>query len=138
MAYAGGTEPVNYTLKDTITVSGAGLLLQVSSVANKVDLTASAASDVAFLVSADESSRDAAGDLETASATVAAYPLGSVFLIQSEALTWAFGDLAYASGSGLADKTSGSQKLIGVYVGSGETATSGDQVPINTASAVNA
>jgi len=138
MTYASGTEAINYTLEDATTVSGAGLLLKAGSTANKVDLTGSAGSDVAFLVSADESSRDADGTLVAADATVAAYPLGGVLLVQAEALTFAFGDLVYASGSGLADKTSGSQKLIGVYVGSGETTTSGDLIPVNTAGAVTA
>ena len=138
MTYASGTEARNYTLEDASTVDGAGVLLKAGATANKVDLTGSADSSVAFLVSADESSRDSANALETTSATVSAYPLGGVVLVQAEALTWAFGDLAYASGSGRCDKTSGSQKLIGVYVGSGETTTAGQLVPINTASAVNA
>jgi len=136
MAYGEGADPRNATLVTAQTVAGVGLLLKHNG-SDLWQVTGSADSSVALGVSADESNRDAAGDLQTAAgATVSYYPMGGVLMVASEALTWVTGDLAYASGTGLCDKTSSSQKAIGVYVGEGETAAAGALIAINTNSAV--
>jgi hypothetical protein len=102
-----------------------------------METTNAAGDDIALGVSAADSTRDDAGVLQTAAgATCSYYPMGGVLMVASEALTWALGDVAYASDLGYCDKTSSSQKAIGIYVGLGETASAGDLVAINTNSAV--
>ena len=125
MAYASGTEAVNMTMKTGVTVAGAGYILTNDSTNNTVDLTA--VSEVGLFISADESSRDAAGDLITAAgATVSAYPMGGVMLVAATASqTWTTGLPVYAASSGLATTSSGSSaKKIGLYVGEGEATSS--------------
>lgn len=130
-----GTDPRTAAVKTGQTVTGVGLLLTQDS---GLRVTGAGASEVAVGVSAGESSRDADLAYETSGATVSFFPMGGVLWVASEALTWAVGDVAYASGSGYCDKTSSSQKAIGVYVGAGETVAAGVLVPINTNSAVHA
>ena len=80
MGYASGTEAVNMTLKTATTVAGAGYILTNDSTNNTLDLAAT--TEIGVFISADESSRDAAGDLITAAgATVSAYPMGGVMLV---------------------------------------------------------
>jgi len=136
--YGEGADPRNATLVTGQTVSGKGLCLAHDG-SNLVRVTGSAGSDVCIGISAGDSTRDVDGALQTsAGALVSYYPLGGVLMVAVEALEFTLGDLVYASGSGLVDKTSTNQKLVGVYVGEGETATAGDLIPVNTASAVNA
>ena len=137
MTYASGTEAVSMNLKASTTVAGAGYILTNDSTNNTVDL--SAATEVGVFISADESSRDAAGDLETTSATVSAYPLGGVLLVAATASqTYTTGLTVYVGANGLATVTAGSNKKLGLYVGSGVTAssTNGETlVPVATAGA---
>ena len=135
MVYGEGADPRTATLVTGQTVSGPGLLLKATG--DLVETTDASSSHVAIGVSAADSTRDVDGALDaSAGATVSFYPMGGVLMIASEALTWALGDIAYASASGQCDKTSSSQKAIGIYVGTGETAAAGDLIPINTNSAV--
>ena len=136
MTYASGTEAVNMDLKASTTVSGAGLCLVNESTSNTVDLCADG--EICIGISADESSRDAAGDLETSSATVAMYPLGGVLLVQAEASqTFTTGLLVYVGASGqVIDSNDHTSKVLGVYVGSGAANTSaGDLIPVATGGA---
>lgn len=136
MAYGEGADPRNGTLVTGQTVASAGLLLMHNG-SSLLRISGASNNEVAIGVSADSSERDSAGDLATAAgSTCSFYPMGGTLLVASEALTWVTGDIAYASGSGYCDKTSSSQKAIGIYVGEGETATAGQLVPINTNSAV--
>lgn len=125
MTYASGTEAVSMTLKTGTTVAGAGYILTNDGTSNTVDL--SAATEVGLFISADESSRDAAGDLITAAgATVSAYPMGGALLVAATgSQTWTTGATVYAANNGLATTSSGSSaKKIGLYVGGGETTSS--------------
>ena len=131
-----GTDPRNATLKDATTVSGVGLLLTNDGTSNKLDLTA--VTEVAIGVSAGESSRDADLVFETTGATVSFFPLVGVHMVASAAVTWTVGQLAYVGASGQCTNVVGSNKKLGVYVGSGETATAGDLVAIDTTSHENA
>jgi len=134
-----GTDPVSMTVKDSTTVAGYGYLLTNDSTNNKVDLTAN--NEVCIGVSAGESSRDADGTLETSGATVSMFPLGGVLQVRSQASqTYTTGLLVYAQASGLAGTTSSSRKLLGVYVGDGETTSSsaGDLILVNTSGAATA
>lgn len=132
-----GTDPRTATLKDATTVSGAGYLLTNDSTTNKLDLTA--ATEVAIGISIGESSRDADLVFETANATISFLPLGGVHLVASDAVTWTVGQLAYVNANGRCTNVAGSNKILGVYVGTGEVvATAGDKVAINTATHVNA
>ena len=136
MTYANGTEALNYDLKTSTTVSAAGYILTNDSTNNTLDLAAT--TEIGLCISADESSRDAAGDLETASATVAAYPFGGVLLVATVASeTWTTGLPVYAANSGLATISSGSSaKKIGLYVGSGvATSSSAGETLIEVATA---
>ena len=138
MAYGQGADPRDATLVTGQTVSGAGLLLKATGAL--VETTNAGADHVAIGVSAGDSSRDADGTFETSGATVSYYPMGGVLMIQSEAsVTYALGDVVYAGDLGMCDKTSSSQKAIGIYVGDGEAIDSdgaGTLVAINTNSAV--
>lgn len=128
-----GNDPRNATLKDAETVSGVGIVLAKSSVDNK--LQPGAATDVPLGISAGESSRDADLVLETAGATVSFFPMGGVQMIASAAsITYKTGELIYLKGSGRVSNVAGSDKLVGVYVGEGETtsSTAGDLIPVNT------
>ena len=134
-----GTDPVSMTVKDSTTVDGYGYLLTNDSTNNKVDLTAN--NEICIGVSAGESSRDADGTQETSGATVSMFPLGGVLQVRSQASkTYTTGLLVYAQADGLAGTTSSSRKLLGVYVGDGETTSSsaGDLVLVNTSGAATA
>ena len=124
MTYASGTEAVSMTLKTGTTVAGAGYILTNDSTNNTVDL--SNTTEVGVFISADESSRDAAGDLDTsAGATVSAYPLGGAILVAATASqTYTTGLTVYVGANGLATITAGSNKKLGLYVGGGETTSS--------------
>ena len=122
MTYANGTEALNYDLKASTTVTKAGYIMTHDSTNNTLDLAATG--EIGLCISADESSRDAAGDLETSSATVAAYPLGGVLLVAAKASdVFTTGITVYVGAGGLVTVTAGSDKKLGLYVGSGETAT---------------
>lgn len=129
-------DPRTATLIDSTTVSGIGFLLTNDSTNNKVDLTAN--NEIAIGVSAGESSRDADLALETTGATISFFPLNGVMMIASQASqTYTTGQLVYVQAAGLVGTTSSSRKLLGVYVGTGETTSSsaGDLVPINVTQA---
>ena len=131
-----GADPRTATLKDTATVSGPGYLLTNDSTNNKLDLCA--ATEVPIGLSAADSSRDADGVLETASATISYYPLGGMLMIASDAVTYTLGQLVYANNAGRVTNVAGSNKKVGIYVGNGETATAGDLVPVSTTTAADA
>jgi len=124
--------PRNGTLKAGSTVSGIGYLLAQDGT-NTLDL--SAATEVCIGVSADESERDASGLVS--GGKVAFYPLGGVLMVASKTgLTWALGDTVYVDAGGLASKTVGSNKKLGLYVGEGTTTSAdGDLIPVMTAGA---
>ena len=129
-------DPRTATLKDSTTVSGVGYLLTNDSTNNKLDLTA--ANEIAIGVSMGESSRDADLVLETTGATVSFIPLNGTMMIASAASqTYTTGALVYVQAAGVVGTTSSSRKLLGVYVGTGETTSSsaGDLVPINVTQA---
>tara|TARA_R100001198_G_scaffold90453_1_gene67727 strand:+ start:249 stop:668 length:420 start_codon:yes stop_codon:yes gene_type:complete len=129
-------DPRTATLIDSTTVSGVGYLLTNDSTNNKVDLTAN--NEIAIGVSMGESSRDADGTLETTGATVSFIPLNGTMMIASAASqTYTTGLLVYVQAAGVVGTTSSSRKLLGVYVGTGETTSSsaGDLVPINVTQA---
>tara|TARA_R100001443_G_scaffold5194_4_gene13881 strand:- start:7192 stop:7602 length:411 start_codon:yes stop_codon:yes gene_type:complete len=136
MAYGQGADPRTATLIDTTTVSGPGFLLTNDSTNNKLDLCA--ATEVPLGVSVADSSRDADNVLETANATISYYPLGGMFLLASDAVTYSLGQLVYANNAGRVTNVAGSNKKVGIYVGNGETATAGDLVPVSTTTAADA
>ena len=143
-------DPRTATLIDSTTVSGVGYLLTNDSTNNKVDLTAN--NEIAIGVSMGESSRDADHDFETTGATVSYFPLGGVLMVQSAAsATYTTGCLVYVGASGLATATAGSNKVLGIYVGEGQTtsgtlltpangssASEGELIPVMTAGAATA
>lgn len=136
MVQFSGNDPRTATLKDSTTVSGIGFLLTNDSTNNKLDLTAN--NEIAIGVSMGESSRDADGTLETSGATVSFIPLNGTMMIASAASqTYTTGLLVYVQAAGVVGTTSSSRKLLGVYVGTGETTSSsaGDLVPINVTQA---
>ena len=62
-------------------------------------------------------------------------------MVQSQASqTYTTGLLVYAQADGLVGTTSSSRKLLGIYVGEGETTSSsaGDMIPVMTAGAATA
>lgn len=122
--------PRNGTLKAGTTVTGIGYLLAQDGT-NTFDLSAGSG-DVCIGISADESERDASGLVS--GGTVSYYPVGGVLMVASKTgLTWALGDTVYVDASGLASKTVGTNKKLGLYVGSGETTSAdGDLIPVNT------
>jgi hypothetical protein len=126
-----GNDPRTATLKDANTVSGIGILLAKDGTTNTIQL--GAATDVPLGVSVGESSRDADQVLETTGATVSFFPMGGVQMIACLAETYTTGQLVYLKGAGRVGGTAGSDKLVGVYVGTGEVvATAGDLIPVNT------
>lgn len=135
-----GIDPVSMTVKDSTTVPKIGYLLTNNGTNNNVDLTADG--EVCIGIAAGESSRDADGTLETSGATVSMFPLGAVMMVASKASqTYTTGLLVYVGAGGLAiDSDDASSKVLGVYVGSGETTSSsdGDLIRVNTASHANA
>lgn len=145
-----GADPRNATLKDSEVIRGLGRLLVNDSTNNKVETTD--ATDICIGVSAGESSRDADHDFETTGATVGFYPLGGVLMVQSAAsATYTTGCLVYVGADGLATATAGSNKVLGIYVGEGQTTgsallatanstslTEGELIPVMTAGAATA
>ena len=145
-----GTDPRNATLKDSETIRGVGRILTNDSTNNKLEV--SGATDIAIGISAGEGSRDADHAFETSGATVSYFPLGGVLMVQSEASkTYATGCLVYAKASGLASPTANSSKVLGIYVGEGQTTgsallatandtslTEGELIPVMTAGAATA
>lgn len=127
-----GNDPRNATLKDAETVGGVGRVLAKDSTNNKLQL--GAATDVPIGISAGESSRDADLVFETTGATVSYFPMGGVHMVASQTgITYRTGDLVYLKGSGRVNRTAGSDKLVGVYVGEGVTTTANDElIPVNT------
>ena len=139
MAYGEGADPRNGTVKDSVTFSGAGLLVNNDGTNNTLDIAGDG--EIAIGVTAAESSRDADGAYETTGATVAYYPLGGVLMVQSEASqTYTTGLLVYVGASGQCiDSNDHSSKLLGIYVGEGAASTSaGDLIPVMTAGAATA
>lgn len=132
-----GNDPRTATLKDANTIVGVGVIVAKDGTANQVQL--GAATDVPLGVSVGESSRDADGTLETAGATVSYFPMGGVHMVAALAETYTTGKLVYLKGAGRVGGTAGSDKLVGVYVGTGETvATAGDLIPVNTSQCATA
>lgn len=145
-----GADPRNATLKDSEVVRGLGRLLVNDGTNNTVETTD--ATDICIGVSAGESSRDADHDFETTGATVSYYPLGGVLMVQSAAsATYTTGCLVYVGADGLATATAGSNKVLGIYVGEGQTTgsallatanstslTEGELIPVMTAGAATA
>ncbi|QDP62539.1 MAG: hypothetical protein Unbinned2404contig1000_16 [Prokaryotic dsDNA virus sp.] len=120
------TQPINADVVDGTYFRGSGRLIingSGGSGTNKVQETAAAG--ICIGVTAGESSRDAAGALEAANATVSYYPLGGVLLVQVDAAsTFNIGATVYVGANGLATSTVGSNKKLGIYVGDGaHTAT---------------
>ena len=146
MAYGEGADPRGTTLKTGTVIYGPGKILSFTSGESGVDLCA--AGQFAMGVSAGDSERAAGGALKTAAgATVSYYPLGGTLMIQSAAVTWEEGDIAYAGADGLVTNSNASSaKKMGIYVGAGGAAgslgangagdttnTEGRMVPIATA-----
>jgi len=145
-----GTDPRTITLTDGTKIRGLGRILTNDSTNNTV--IESGAATIAVGVSAGESSRDADHVLEAASATCSMFPLGGVLMVQSEASkTYTVGCLVYAKANGLASPTANSSKVLGIYVGTGQTTgaallapanesalTEGELIPVMTAGAATA
>ena len=113
-------DPRNMSVKSTITFAGAGLCVnQGTATSNEVDVCGDG--ELCIGVTADESSRDAAGTLETSGATVSVYPLGGVLMVQSEASqTWDYGLIVYVGAAGqVIDSNDHTSKILGIYVGEG-------------------
>ena len=127
-----GNDPRNAILKDAETVGGVGRILAKDGTNNKLQL--GAATDVPIGISAGESSRDADLDFETAGATVSYFPMGGVQMVASQTgITYRTGDLVYLKGAGRVNRTAGSDKLVGVYVGEGVVTAANDElIPVNT------
>lgn len=112
-----------------------GLILHIDGT-NTLEVCA--LTDVALCVSADEQERDASGLV--AGGSVSYYTLGGVLMVASKAdavgakAEYTVGGFVYVGANGLATSTAGSNKKIGVYVGStGETiTTSGSLIPVDT------
>ena len=120
MAYGEGADPRTATLKNGAYVYGPGKLLTMDGTNNTLDLTA--ATEICIGVSAGEGSRDATLAYDATGATVSYYPLGGVLMVQSAASAeYTVGCTVYVGADGLATATAGSNKKLGLYVGSGET-----------------
>jgi hypothetical protein len=99
-----------------------------------VDLTA--VTELAHYVAIDESSRDVDGVFDAASATVTGMPVGGVcFVAATAAEAWTPSTLLYVGANGLATKTAGSNKKLGVYLGATVTTVAGEVYAVNTAGA---
>jgi len=131
MSLAGvGTGPINGNMKAATSCSGAGLLLKQDGT-NTLNVVA-AVGNTPIGVSFSHSHKDKDGTLVTGG-RVSFHPSGGVLYIQSQAVTWAVGQTAYAHTNGrITNVDGGSATVIGVYVGQGGAATAGDKVPINT------
>jgi len=132
-----GNDPRNATLKDAETVSGVGIVLAKDGTNNLLQVGAT--TDVPLGISAGESSRDADLVFETTGATVSYFPMGGVHMVAALAETYTTGQLVYLKGAGRVGGTAGSDKLVGVYVGEGETVgTAGLLIPVNTSQCATA
>ena len=139
MMYSGQT-PVNSGSLGT-TFSSAGLLVKRNGA--NIEIT-TAKGDVAFAVTVDESSRDAAGNLESAAdATVSVVGLDGIQYIKCKgggALT--LGESLYvhepssAAENGWVHTTSASAKFVGYYMGESITPAEGDLIPVLCRNAV--
>jgi hypothetical protein len=121
------------TVKDGVTVEKGELLLLQSD--GEVDLTA--VTELAHFVAIDESSRDVDGVFDAADATVTGMPIGGVcFVAATAAEAWVPAQLLYVGANGLATKTAGSNKKLGVFLGTANVTTvAGDVYAVNTAGA---
>jgi hypothetical protein len=131
---AGTSYPSNMrtlTVKDAVyPKEGAILNYDSTSGSGTVDLTA--ATDVAHYVAADESSRDADGTLVAAGATITADPVGGMlYVLATASESWVCGQLLYVA-AGVATKTAGSNKKLGLYVGDAVTTAASTLYPVNT------
>lgn len=145
-----GADPRTATLKDAEVIRGLGRLLVNDGTTNTLETTD--ATNICIGVSAGESSRDADHVFETTGATVSYFPVGGVLMVQSAAsATYTSGCLVYVGADGLATATAGSNKVLGIYVGEGQTTgsallatansaslTEGELIPVNTAGAATA
>ena len=127
-------EPINMNVLATETFT-MGMLCQIGA-GNTMSATAPAS--VAFFVTVDESSRDAAGALELAGATVSVVPMSGVVFVQAADAAYAIGELVYATAAGRATATVGSNKLIGVSMGLHTGLTAGDLIAVNVSQAATA
>ena len=127
------SDPRNADVKAGVTFAGAGLCVNQDSTNNTLDVCGDG--ELCIGVTADESSRDSAGDLDTTGATVSYYPLGGVLMVQSEALqTYTTGLIVYVGAAGqVIDSNDHSSKILGVYVGEGDvTPAAGTLIPVAT------
>ena len=127
--------PSNYRtmiVKDAVyPKEGALLNYDATSGAGTVDLTAN--TDACFFVAADESSRDATNTLVAAGATITAYPVGGMlYCLATTGESWVAGQVLYVATGGLATKTSGSNKILGHYLGSATTTAASILYAVNT------
>ena len=112
-----------------------GLILHVDGTDT---LEVSALTDVALFISADEQERDASGLV--AGGSVSYYTLGGVLMVASKAdasgakAVYTVGGAVYVGADGLATSTQGSNKKLGVYVGSAGTTitTAGELIAVDT------
>ena len=135
-----GNDPVNIDSLVTDTYDGAGYLVKYS--ASGLLKTASV-TDTPIGVTIDESSRDAAGDLDAvADATVSILPLSGIIYVKSMGI--ASGSVKQgmsiyvsqtADTNGFVDNdSSNSATLVGYYMGEGAiTITAGDLIPVAVA-----
>jgi len=130
MTAFGGTDPVNMVLKTGTTIKGPGKIIGIYDTTG-VDLAVN--SEIGIGISAADSSRTAAGALDTAAgATCAVFPLGGVLWVQSTAAdSWNPGALVYVDAAGLATTTGTSRKKLGIYVG--EAGVTGAALVVNGA-----
>tara|TARA_R110001599_G_scaffold63514_1_gene176898 strand:+ start:2703 stop:3107 length:405 start_codon:yes stop_codon:yes gene_type:complete len=125
-------EPINMNVLATETFS-MGMLCRIGA---GNTMSATAAATVAFFVTVDESSRDAAGVLEVTGATVSVVPMSGVVFVQAADAAYTVGQLVYAGALGRATTTAGSNKLIGVSMGLHTGLTAGDLIAVNVSQAV--
>jgi len=109
-----------------------GNLLNYDSTAGAGTVDLTAATDSAFFVALDESSRDADQVLVAAGATITALPIGGMMsCLATDAETWVAGQLLYVA-AGVATKTAGSNKILGHYLGSALTTDATTLYDVNT------
>ena len=125
-------EPINMNVLATETFT----MGQLCRIGAGNTMSASAPASVAFFVTVDESSRDAAGTLEVLGATVSVVPMSGVVFVQSSDSSYTVGQLLYAGAAGQATATAGSNKLIGVSMGLHTGLTVGDLIAVNVSQAV--
>jgi hypothetical protein len=124
-------EPISMNVLATETLS----MGQLCRIGAGNTMSASAPASVAFFVTVDESSRDAAGTLEVLGATVSVVPMSGVVFIQCADSALDIGELVYATAAGQCTATAASNKLVGVSIGLHTGLTAGDLVAINVTQA---